>query len=72
MGSRAGDWLELYARAFDTVEVDSTFYGPPPRDRFEAWRDRTPDAFRLTVKMPGEVTHETRLRDPRPSASRDP
>ena len=23
-------WLSFYARAFDTVEVDSTFYATPP------------------------------------------
>lgn len=57
----------MYARAFDTVEVDSTFYAPPPRERFESWRDRTPDGFIFTLKLPGEVTHETRLRDPRPA-----
>jgi uncharacterized protein YecE (DUF72 family) len=65
--ARPGDWLELYARAFDIVEVDSTFYGPPPPERFDAWRERTPDGFTFTVKMPGEVTHEGRLRDARPA-----
>ncbi|MDQ3517334.1 MAG: DUF72 domain-containing protein, partial [Gemmatimonadota bacterium] len=25
-GTRPGDFLSSYARAFDTVEVDSTFY----------------------------------------------
>lgn len=59
------DRLEVYARAFDTVEVDSTFYAPPPRDRFESWHARTPAGFVFTLKLPGEVTHETRLRDPR-------
>lgn len=66
-GSRPGDWLALYARAFDVVEVDSTFYGPPPPDRYASWRDRTPDGFLFTLKMPGEVTHEARLQDPRPA-----
>lgn len=66
-GSRSGDWLQLYARAFDVVEVDSTFYGPPPRDRYASWRDRTPDGFLFTLKMPGAVTHEARLQDPRPA-----
>lgn len=67
VGTRSGDWLAAYARAFDTVEVDSTFYGPPPPGRFESWRDGTPDGFIFTVKMPGEVTHEARLHDPRPA-----
>lgn len=66
-GTRSGRWLELYARAFDVVEIDSTFYGPPPPERFAAWRDRTPDGFTFAVKMPGEVTHEGRLRDARPA-----
>lgn len=67
VGTRHSDWLTVYSRAFDTVEVDSTFYGPPPPGRFESWRERTPDGFVFTVKMPAEVTHETRLQDPRPA-----
>lgn len=66
-GVRSEDWLRVYARAFDVVEVDSSFYGAPPPDRFVAWRDRTPDGFTFTLKMPGEVTHEARLRDHRPA-----
>lgn len=49
------------------VEVDSTFYGPPPRERFDSWRERTPEGFLFTLKMPGEVTHELALSDPRPA-----
>ena len=49
------------------MEVDSTFYGAPPPDRYDAWRERTPDGFLFTLKMPGEVTHEGRLQDPRPA-----
>ena len=66
-GSSSGDWLELYAMAFDAVEVDSTFYGPPPRERYASWHRRTPAGFVFTLKMPGEVTHQGRLRDPRPA-----
>ncbi len=66
-GSRSEDQLRIYARAFDVVEVDSTFYGPPPPERFASWRERTPHGFTFTLKMPGEVTHEARLRDPRPA-----
>lgn len=49
------------------MEVDSTFYGPPPRDRYRSWREQTPAGFVFTLKMPGEVTHEARLQDPRPA-----
>ncbi|MDX1673807.1 MAG: DUF72 domain-containing protein [Longimicrobiales bacterium] len=66
-GTAPADRLELYARAFDTVEVDSTFYGAPPRERYRSWDERTPTGFVFTLKMPGEVTHEARLEDPRPA-----
>ncbi len=60
-GDRA-DRLETYARAFDTVEVDTTWYAIPPEERVVAWRDRTPDDFGFCLKLPGEITHERRLR----------
>lgn len=59
--SGGADLLSLYARAFDTVEVNSTFYAIPPADRFRDWRERTPTGFEFAVKLPGEITHETRL-----------
>lgn len=60
-GTRSEDRLSTYGRAFDVVEVNSTFYGAPPAERFEQWRRATPDGFRFSVKVPGEITHEARL-----------
>lgn len=60
-GTRSEDRLATYARAFGAVEVNSTFYGAPPVERFDAWRRETPDDFRFAVKVPGEITHEARL-----------
>ena len=62
-GSRAADFLSLYARAFDTVEVDSTFYAIPPVRTVRGWYDRTPPGFTFALKLPQEITHERRLRD---------
>jgi uncharacterized protein YecE (DUF72 family) len=53
----------VYARAFDTVEVDSTFYAVPPVSTVRGWRDRTPENFVFALKLPQEITHERRLRD---------
>lgn len=61
-GTRAADFLATYARAFDTVEVDSTFYAVPPSKSVHGWSARTPDGFTFALKMPQEVTHERRLR----------
>jgi uncharacterized protein YecE (DUF72 family) len=63
-GTRAADFLTVYARAFDTVEVDSTFYAIPAVKTVRAWAERTPPHFRFALKMPQEITHEARLRGP--------
>ena len=62
-GTRAGDYLSVYARAFSTVEVDSTFYAVPAAKTVRGWAERTPDDFRFALKLPQEITHENRLRD---------
>jgi uncharacterized protein YecE (DUF72 family) len=55
--------LTLYARAFETVEVDSTFYAVPTATTVRSWLERTPPGFLFSPKMPREITHERRLRD---------
>jgi uncharacterized protein YecE (DUF72 family) len=57
-------WLEHYAMSFVTVEVNNAFYRLPERSTFESWRDRTPEHFRVAVKMSRFLTHIKRLRDP--------
>lgn len=63
VGTRPAEFLPVYARAFDTVEVDSTFYGIPAAKTVRAWARRTPDDFVFSLKLPQEITHEHRLRD---------
>ena len=61
-GTRPTDFLSIYARAFDTVEVDSTFYAIPAEKTIEGWVKRTPPNFLFTLKLPQSITHERRLR----------
>lgn len=63
LDTRPTDFLSVYSRAFDSVEVDSTFYGIPVASTVESWARRTPPGFIFSLKMPQEVTHEQRLRD---------
>jgi uncharacterized protein YecE (DUF72 family) len=60
-GTRAADMLEVYARVFETVEIDSTFYAIPPVSTFEGWAKRTPPGFTFSLKLPQEITHERAL-----------
>ena len=62
-GTRPADYLAVYARAFDAVEVDSTFYAIPSEKAVRGWAARTPADFRFALKLPQEITHERRLRN---------
>ena len=42
--------LSYYARRFNLVEVDSTYYAMPSTRNSEAWAARTPDGFVFDVK----------------------
>jgi uncharacterized protein YecE (DUF72 family) len=61
-GTRAEHMLEAYARAFDTVEVDSTFYAAPSDSTYDTWARRTPPGFTFALKLPQKITHEESLR----------
>jgi uncharacterized protein YecE (DUF72 family) len=62
-GTRPADMLTVYAQAFGSVEVDSTFYAVPPPNTVKGWARRTPDGFVFALKLPQEITHERRLRN---------
>ena len=55
--------LPFYAQVFDTVELDSTFYGPPKATIARSWARHTPASFRFAAKAPRAVTHDKRLVD---------
>ncbi len=60
---RQADWLEHYARHFQTVEVNNAFYRLPEASTFEQWAARTPDDFVVAVKASRFLTHIRRLDD---------
>ena len=51
------DELAFYAEHFDTVEVNSTFYGQPRATVTRGWADRTPSGFEFSVKLYQKFTH---------------
>jgi len=58
-----GSHLERYARVFDSVEINTSFYRPHQPKTYARWAASVPDAFRFAVKMPKAISHELRLRD---------
>ena len=51
------DELAYYAEHFDTVEVNSTFYGQPRAEVTRGWVSRTPAGFEFAVKLYQKFTH---------------
>jgi len=60
-GAKQEDYLEFYARVFDTVELDTTFYHPPKPTIARSWERHTPPGFTFAAKVPQRITHEARL-----------
>jgi uncharacterized protein YecE (DUF72 family) len=58
------DWLAYYARSFDTVEINFTFYRLPDKSVFDSWRRETPEDFVFAVKASRFITHMKKLLDP--------
>jgi uncharacterized protein YecE (DUF72 family) len=62
-GTDSFDELAFYAEHFDTVEVNSTFYGPPRADVTAGWARRTPPGFDFSVKLYQKFTHPRMFRE---------
>lgn len=52
------EMLPFYARHFDFVEINTTFYRMPTPRLLEGMRDRTPPGFLFFIKAPQVFTHE--------------
>jgi uncharacterized protein YecE (DUF72 family) len=53
--------LRAYAKVFNTVEIDSTFYRYPSKGMVMGWTKYSPEGFVFTAKLPQPITHEKRL-----------
>jgi uncharacterized protein YecE (DUF72 family) len=56
------DVLEFYARYYDTIEINASFYAPQPPRNYASWARRVAvnDRFRFTAKLWQGFTHEKR------------
>ena len=59
------DWFAHYARHFDTVEINNTFYGLPSTQTFDAWRKQAPPEFCYVLKFSRYGSHVKRLKEAR-------
>ena len=55
--------LEFAANAFDTIEINGTFYSLQRAESFAEWARQTPDDFVFSLKGSRYITHMRKLRD---------
>ena len=63
-------WFEHYASAFDTVEINNSFYRLPAAETFDNWRESAPRGFCFAVKASRFITHMKKLKDPESSSAK--
>lgn len=60
---KGAERLAFYAKTFDTVEVNATFYRLPFEGMITGWNRRLPESFHLVVKGSRLITHVKKLAD---------
>ena len=57
------DWLSYYAKEFDTVEINNTFYHLPQEQTLKKWHKLASANFLFAVKANRYITHIKKLND---------
>lgn len=50
-------WFDYYARHFNTLELNVTFYRFPTLPLLQNWYAKAPDQFSFSAKVPRSITH---------------
>jgi len=62
-GTKEKDFLEHYARQFNCIEFNATFYKSPSVTDVEKWKSKVPKGFQFFPKFPQTITHLKRLKN---------
>ena len=55
------EYLEHYSKIFNSVEIDTSFYGCPSIKQVEKWCSKVPKDFKFCYKTPRQITHDSHL-----------
>ena len=61
VGARPAEHLAHYARVFNTVEGNTTFYASPAPATVARWAQTMPAHFRFCAKLPRDISHSEDL-----------
>jgi uncharacterized protein YecE (DUF72 family) len=65
-GTKAGDYLAAYGKQWNAIELNTSFYRNAAPEQVRAWADKTPEAFRFSVKIHQELSHDPAAFSDRP------
>jgi uncharacterized protein YecE (DUF72 family) len=69
-GTVSSEMFQFYARYFDTVEINNSFYRLPAAKTFDNWKESSPAAFCFAVKASRFITHMKKLKEPKSSSAK--
>ncbi|MGE0590574.1 MAG: DUF72 domain-containing protein [Cyclobacteriaceae bacterium] len=61
--TKEADFLEHYARHFNCIELNATFYRMPTQKQVEGWRKKVGYGFQFCPKFTDQISHYRRLKD---------
>ncbi len=60
--TKEADFLEHYARHFNCIELNATFYRMPTEKQVEAWKNKVGKGFQFCPKFTDQISHFKRLK----------
>lgn len=63
VGTKEKDFLEFYAKQFNCIEFNATFYKSPTIADVEKWKTKVPKNFLFFPKFTQTITHLKRLKN---------
>jgi uncharacterized protein YecE (DUF72 family) len=62
-GTKEGDFLAHYAKHFNCIELNATFYRMPTVSQTSGWKSKVGKDFKFCPKFTDQITHLKRLKD---------
>src|ERR1700749_1702143 len=56
-GTKEKDFLEYYAKIFNCIEFNATFYKTPTPEQVIKWKEKVPKDFKFFPKFTQTITH---------------
>jgi uncharacterized protein YecE (DUF72 family) len=60
-GEKSSEYLSVYSKFFNSVEINNTFYRIPKESSMMDWASKVPDGFKFALKFPRSISHSRGL-----------